>query len=133
MADLAFRDGIMDQIRLREARYHERAYLFVLAALEWAQAHRTERGHLGGAELAHAVRELAIERYGLLAREVLEHWGVRRTEDVGDVVFAMVDVGLLAAQPHDSRDDFVEVYDFEAVFDRDYPWNGGALLGATRG
>ena len=33
MSDLAFRDGVMDQIRQRESRYEEGAYLFVLAAL----------------------------------------------------------------------------------------------------
>jgi hypothetical protein len=32
VAELAFRDGIMDQIRLREQRFDERAYLFLLAA-----------------------------------------------------------------------------------------------------
>ena len=49
MAELAFRDGIMDQIRLRERRFHEHAYLFVLAALEFCQSRLTERRHIGGA------------------------------------------------------------------------------------
>jgi uncharacterized repeat protein (TIGR04138 family) len=127
LSELAFRDGIMDQIRLREPRFHERGYLFVLAALEYTQARRTERRHVSGAELAHAVRDLAIERFGVLAREVLEHWGIRSTDDVGDVVFAMVDLGLLAAQPHDTRADFANVYDFDAAFERDYPWDVAAL------
>ncbi len=127
MSELAFRDGIMDQIRLREPRFHERGYLFVLAALEYTQTRRTERRHVSGAELAHAVRELAIERFGVLAREVLEHWGVRSTDDVGDIVFAMVDLGLLAAQPQDTRADFANVYDFDAAFERDYPWDSAAL------
>ncbi len=128
MSELAFRDGIMDQIRLREPRFHERGYLFVLAALEYTQTRRTERRHVSGAELARAVRDLAIERFGVLAREVLEYWGIRRTEDVGDVVFAMVELGLLAAQPNDTREDFVGVYDFDAAFERDYPWNGAGAL-----
>jgi hypothetical protein len=34
MADLAFRDGVMVQIRQRESRSEEGGYLFVLAALE---------------------------------------------------------------------------------------------------
>ena len=38
VAELAFRDGVMDRIRLREPRYDEGAYLFVLAALEYAQS-----------------------------------------------------------------------------------------------
>ena len=45
MAELAFREGIMDQIRLREQRFDERAYLFVLASLEHCQARLTERRH----------------------------------------------------------------------------------------
>ena len=127
MSELAFRDGIMDQIRLREPRFHERGYLFVLAALEYTQARRTERRHVSGAELARAVRDLAIERFGVLAREVLEHWGVRSTDDVGDIVFAMVDLGLLAAQPQDTRADFTNVFDFDEAFERDYPWDVAAL------
>ncbi len=127
MPELAFRDGLMDQIRLREPRFHERGYLFVLAALEYAQARRSERRHISGADLARAVRDLAIERFGVLAREVLEYWGIRRTEDVGDVVFALVDLELLAAQPNDTRDDFAGVYDFDVAFARDYPWRCPAL------
>ena len=127
MPELAFRDGLMDQIRLREPRFHERGYLFVLAALEFEQARRSARRHISGADLARAVRDLAIERFGVLAREVLEYWGIRRTEDVGDVVFALVDLELLAAQPNDTRDDFAGVYDFDVAFERDYPWRCPAL------
>jgi uncharacterized repeat protein (TIGR04138 family) len=124
LAELAFRDGIMDQIRLRERRFHERAYLFVLSALEFCQANMTERRHITGRELAQACRDLALDRYGVMARLVLEHWGVRETIDIGDIVFALVDTGLLISQPHDSRDDFTAVYDFDQAFEREYPWNG---------
>lgn len=127
MAELAFRDGVMDQLRLREPRFTERAYLFVLAALEFSQTHLPERRHITGAELAHACRELALERYGVMARMVLEHWGIRRTADFGDIVFALVDTGLLVSQPHDSRDDFAHVFDFDDAFERDYPWNRAVL------
>ena len=127
MSELSFRDGIMDQIRLREPRYHERAFLFVLSALEFSQTRLPERRHISGAELAHACRDLALERYGVLARLVLEHWGIRQTEDIGDIVFALVDLGLLISQTHDSRDDFAGVYEFDQAFERDYPWNCAAL------
>ena len=127
MSELAFRDGIMDQIRLREPRFHERAFLFVLSALEFSQTRLPERRHITGAELAGACRDLALERYGVLARLVLEHWGIRQTDDIGDIVFALVDLGLLISQAHDSRDDFVGVFDFDKAFERDYPWNCAAL------
>ncbi len=123
MTELAFREGIMDQIRLREQRFDERAYLFVLAALEHCQAHLTERRHITGPELAHACRELALQRFGVMARLVLDHWGVKATIDIGDIVFTLVDMGLLISQPQDSRTDFFGVFDFENVFGREYPWS----------
>jgi uncharacterized repeat protein (TIGR04138 family) len=127
VSELAFRDGIMDQIRLREPRFHERAFLFVLSALEFSQTRLPERRHITGAELARACRDLALDRFGVLSRVVLEHWGIRQTEDIGDIVFALVDLGLLISQSHDTREDFAAVYDFDQAFERDYPWNCAAL------
>ena len=123
MPELAFRDGVMDRIRLREARFHEPAYLFVLSALEFSQARLTERRHITGRELAEACRDLALQRYGVLARMVLEHWGVTSTADFGNIVFTLVDLGLLLSQATDTADDFAGVFDFKDAFDRDYPWN----------
>lgn len=127
VAELAFREGIWDQIRLRETRYHEHAYLFVLAALEFHHTRLAERRHVDGRELATAVRDLALEKFGVMARLVLEHWGIRATADVGDIVFTMVDLGLLMTQPNDSRLDFVNVYEFDQAFERAYPWSAEHL------
>lgn len=123
MAELAFREGIMDQIRLREPRFAERGYLFVLAALEHVQSRLPERRHITGQELAQACRDLALQRYGVMARLVLEHWGIRCTADIGDIVFTLVDLGLLVSQPQDSRRDFSALFDFEDAFERAYPWS----------
>lgn len=123
MPELAFRDGVMERIRLREPRFHEHAYLFVLAALEFSQSRLSERRHISGRELAEACRDLALQRYGVLARMVLEYWGITNTAGFGDVVFTLVDLGLLLSQANDTRDDFADVFDFEDAFDRDYPWN----------
>jgi uncharacterized repeat protein (TIGR04138 family) len=120
---LAFRDGIMDRIRMREPRFHEHAYLFVLAALEFSQSQLTERRHITGRELAHACRNLALDKYGVMARLVLEHWGVNKTGDLGDIVFTLVDLGLLISQPNDTKEDFDAVYDFDQSFEREYPWS----------
>ncbi|HEY5086039.1 MAG TPA: Minf_1886 family protein [Gemmatimonadaceae bacterium] len=128
MADLAFRDGVMEQIRQHESRYEEGAYLFILAALEYSQAQLQVRRHITGKELAVACRDLAIERYGIMARIVLERWGVASTDDIGAVVFTLVDLGFLASQASDTRDQFSDVYDFFEAFERRYPWNGKALV-----
>ena len=125
MSDPGFRDGIMDRIRLRERRYDERAYLFVLAALEFCQQRLEERRHVSGQELAQGCRDLALERFGVMARLVLDHWGIRSTADIGHIVFALVDLGMLLSQPTDTPDEFADVFDFDRAFGRDYPWCAG--------
>ena len=122
MPELAFRDGIMDRIRLREQRFDERAYLFVLGALEFCQQRLPARRHITGGELAIACRDLALERFGVVARLVLEHWGIRSSADIGDVVFTLVELELLMSQATDTRDEFLDVFSFDQAFERDYPW-----------
>jgi uncharacterized repeat protein (TIGR04138 family) len=117
----------MEQIRLRESRFHESAYLFVLSALEFLQARLPERRHVDGRELANAVRELALDRFGVMSRLVLEHWGVRSTAHVGDIVFALVETGLLMSQPGDTKLDFADVFDFDEAFEGSYPWSAAHL------
>ena len=118
----------MDRIRARETRFHESAYLFVLAALEYCQVRMAERRHIGGRELAEACRDLALERFGVMASVVLDYWGVRSTADLGDIVFTLVDLGLLISQATDSREEFVDVFDFDQAFEREYPWSCARLV-----
>lgn len=129
MSELSFRDGIMDRIRLKERRYDERAYLFVLAALEFCQQRLDERRHITGQELAVGCRDLALERFGVMSKLVLDHWGIRATADIGQIVFTLVDLGMLLSQPNDTPEDFEDVFDFGHAFERDYPWCAG--IGAT--
>ena len=68
--------------------------------------------------MAWACRDLAWEQFGLLAPAVLSHWGITSTTSVGRVVFALVEAGLLVAQPGDSVDDFTD------AFRSGYVWNG---------
>jgi uncharacterized repeat protein (TIGR04138 family) len=123
-----FRDGIMDRIRTKETRFEEDAYLFVLKALEFSQMRLTERRHITGRELAYSCRDLALQMYGVMARVVLEHWGVRETSDIGDIVFVLVDLGYLISQPTDNRADFIGVYHFDRAFEYEYPWSAVALV-----
>jgi uncharacterized repeat protein (TIGR04138 family) len=122
--ELAFRDGIIDRIRLKEPRFDERASLLVRGALEFCQQRLDERRHISGKELALACRDLALDKFGVMAALVLEHWGVRSSADLGDVVFTLVDLGLLMSQPSDSREEFADVFDFDQAFAKEYPWSG---------
>lgn len=126
MADLQFAEDVLDQLQERNPRFHTKAYFFVLAALHSVIQGLDAPRHISGRELVLGVRDLALDRYGPMARAVLEHWGIHATEDVGCVVFAMVEQGILVKQDEDRREDFAEVFDFEDAFERNYPWEARA-------
>lgn len=114
---------LLGQLRDRSG-YDERGYLFTLAAVEFLQARLAVRRHVTGAELAWACRDLALERFGRLARPVLEHWGITGTDDFGRIVFDLVGAGLLVTQPGDLVEDFTAVYEFAEAFGDPYIWAG---------
>jgi uncharacterized repeat protein (TIGR04138 family) len=74
-----------------------------------------ESGHVTGQELCESVRKLALRQYGLLAATVLNHWGIRSTSDIGEIVYNLIAAGDLEKTPSDSRSDFDNVFDFETA------------------
>lgn len=131
-----------DQIRERiehiareDGRYAPAAFYFinevVAVTVKWLQsgemtprdvtASRGEGGnnfHISGYELLEGMRRLALERWGMMACSVLACWGIHRSEDVGEIVFLMVDDPLLQwkRREADTKADFADGYDFARVF-----------------
>jgi uncharacterized repeat protein (TIGR04138 family) len=110
-------------------RYHRNAYHFVFSALQFTQEklNRTashvlheEDAHINGAELCDGLRELALQKFGLLTRTVLRSWGVNSTEDIGRIVFELIERGEMRKTDQDTPDDFFDVYEFEDAFERGY-------------
>ncbi len=76
--------------------------------------------HVTGKQLCVAVRDLALTRWGMMARGVLESWNITRTQDIGEIIFALVENDWLQKQPTDTREDFCDVYTFREAFDKSY-------------
>lgn len=123
MTGLQFQEEVLDQLQERNPRFHTRSYEFVMLALHSVIQSLDKPRHISGRELTEGVRELALGQYGVLARTVLEHWGIHETEDVGHVVFAMVEQGILVKEDDDGPEDFADVFDFEEAFETNYPWH----------
>ena len=116
-----FEDGV-ERILKRDARFHRDSYFFLREALDVAQKLATRKHpghatrHVSGQELLEGVRNHALEQFGPMTLSVLEEWGVRSCADIGEIVFNMIDAGLLAKTEHDSRADFQPGYDFLTAF-----------------
>lgn len=76
--------------------------------------------HVTGQELCEAARRLAIDQFGLMAKPVLNHWGIRSTSDFGEIVYNLIRIGQMRKTPQDRREDFDNVYDFETAFPRKF-------------
>lgn len=100
-----------------DGRYALEAYQFLFEGLDRAVKMTGRMGaedrHVTGQELAEALRLLALDVYGPLARQVWNSWGLQTTRDWGEIVFVLIGHGIFSKQESDSIEDFAGVYDFE--------------------
>jgi uncharacterized repeat protein (TIGR04138 family) len=133
MQEVSFEQAL-DQIQGKDPRYSRNAYLFMREALDHTQKNvvksaREGRGtpaekrtesvpirHVTGQELLEGIRVYALEQFGPMALTVFEDWGIRSCADFGEIVFNMVEIGLLAKTEKDSRADFQGGYNFDRIF-----------------
>jgi uncharacterized repeat protein (TIGR04138 family) len=123
--DMLNPDHPFAELLRRDRRYHRNAYFFVFEALRYAQEQlglgaaagddpeSEEERHVTGQQLCEAIRRYAIEQYGLMARSVLNEWGVRSTNDFGEIVFNLIDIGQMKKTHTDRREDFDNVFNFD--------------------
>ena len=120
----------IDELIRRDPRYPYEAYEFLFSALAHTQ-HLLERTppsdrqsdqeyHVSGRELLEGVRDLALREFGLMARTVFRMWGINRTDDFGELVFNLVETGLMSKTTEDQRQDFHDVYDLDKALVQDY-------------
>jgi uncharacterized repeat protein (TIGR04138 family) len=115
----------------KDGRYPWEAFEFVLEALPHTQrmfgkeappagAEATLEHHVTGRELLEGICDLARREFGLLAPIVFRQWGARRTDDFGEIIFALIDAGVLYKTERDRREDFHEIFDLETVLTEGY-------------
>jgi len=128
--DLNLGELIRRQLALRKAmthnpRYRPDAYLFVCEGVNYTCEKLGGRRDVTGRELVEGLCDLAVEHYGYLAPTVLKHWGVSSTEDFGEIVFTLVEHGLLGKNARDSKADFRDIFDLHAALRGRYRIDGG--------
>jgi uncharacterized repeat protein (TIGR04138 family) len=119
-------DHPLAELLRRDRRYHRNAYFFIFEALRYAQDQMglgqsvlsddpmlEDQRHVTGQQLCEAIRRYAVEQYGMLAKSVLNDWGVRNTGDFGEIVFNLIEIGQMKKTDTDRREDFDNVFDFD--------------------
>jgi len=114
-------DQVVKAIRSEDSTYDHEAYEFLRDALDFTvkelrSEEKSEHQHVCGPELLRGFRDYALKEFGSMAFAVLESWNVHRCEDVGAMVFQLIDSGLFGRSDTDSIDDFRSIFDFEEAF-----------------
>ncbi len=102
-----------------EPRYRKEAFLFVCQAVAFVNREikgRTRHSHVSSQALLDGFYRLALQEFGPLALDVLAHWGIEKTEDLGNLVFALADSKILRTSPDDSPADFACNQDLNRIF-----------------
>jgi uncharacterized repeat protein (TIGR04138 family) len=108
------------QIVRKDGRFSPQAYYFIFDALDFTIQRMRKVRHVTGRELLEGIRQYATENFGLLARTVLGEWGITQTRDFGEVVFNLVEAGLLSRTDKDTIKDFEDVFEFSAAFEDEF-------------
>lgn len=129
------------QLVNQDPRYPVEAYWFVREALAYA-ADSMELGacnrvdtepcndeatrlasrerHLTGQQLCEAIRQYSLSQFGYMAKVVLKNWNIDSTACFGDIVYNMIDVGIMKKSDQDERSHFEDVYRFDDVFQSNF-------------
>jgi uncharacterized repeat protein (TIGR04138 family) len=113
---------VVSLIRREDSRFGKGAYVFVRQALDFtiSRIEEAEPGrltrHVKGQELLEGIRGYALDQYGPMAFTVLQEWNIRRCRDFGEIVFQLIEYGVLGKTDDDRIEDFSECYTFEAAF-----------------
>ncbi len=104
-------DNTIDNICANDIRYVEKAYHYIAKALSYGKAVLNTEKHMTAKELATSYKDVALAQYGPLALDVLNHWGIYTTKDIGNIVFNRVNGNLLSTSNGDKLEDFDNIFD----------------------
>lgn len=120
MKKVSFQETV-ERITQEVPRYDGQVYYFLREALDFTiklfeKPIEGPTRHVSGTELLDGIRKYALQEFGPLAKTVLNRWGVHRCEDFGEIVFIMVEKGVLGKTDEDRKEDFSGGYDFDVAF-----------------
>lgn len=111
----------LERIVQDDPRYNREAYVFVREGLDFTLKQLRKQGetshrHVSGQELLEGLRQYSLDQFGPMSKTVLNYWGITCCESFADVVFNLVDRGVLGKTEQDSREDFAGGFDFDEAF-----------------
>jgi len=112
----------LESILKDDTRYAVGSYVFVRMALDFTvrrlctQDTKRKDRNVSAQEFLDGIRVFALETFGPMAMVLFEEWGVKSCEDIGNIVFNLIDAKALKKTADDKLEDFSGGYDFKEAF-----------------
>jgi len=120
MQKIGFAEAL-DIIIAQDPRFDREAYIFLRDALDFTikQLKKNKEDvsrHVSPPQLLDGVRQFALKEFGPMVLTVFSYWGVRNCEDIGEMVFNLIRIGIFGKTETDTIEQFRNCYDFEEAF-----------------
>ncbi len=110
----------MVQNERRQGQYREAAYGFLLEALDRCRRDLGREGHVSADEILTGIQNMAEDRFGPMSAMVFREWGIQDGGDFGNIVYELIDRGILSQQQEDSLEHFLGGRPYEEIFEESY-------------
>jgi len=114
MQPTQFMDAVHAVI-LRDPRYDIGAYYFLKDALDFTvkrvmDGNEGEHRHVSASELIYGFRDLALQEFGPMASTLMNEWNLKTCNDIGVMVFLLIEEGAFGKQDSDTPEDFSSIF-----------------------
>ena len=121
MQPTQFMDAVQAALT-RDNHYDIGAYYFLKDALDFTvkrvmDSNDGEHRHVSAQELIAGFRDLALEEFGPMASTLMTEWGITSGNDIGTMVFQLIEEGAFGKQDSDTQDDFSSGFDLLATLE----------------
>lgn len=111
--EIDFSSDTFEDITGRDSRYDARAYALLMDCINYLGR---DSAHMSGEDIADEFRERTLDQYGPLSYDVLTEWGLKATEDIGEMMINLTESGRVRRDEGDSQESFSGCYDFREAF-----------------
>jgi len=104
-------ENTITNLARKRGDFRAEAYYFTLDALNHQVEELSVRRHLSGPEVLGGVVRLAHRRFGEEAARILNGWGITCTRHVGEIIYDLIEAGILSKTEDDRLEDFEGGFD----------------------
>lgn len=114
MEEIDFSSDDFSDIVAKDGRFGARAYALLMDVVHFLSGDASR--HVTGEDILDEFKERALDQYGPLTYTVLTEWGLSCTEDIGEMMFNLVEGRRVCRDENDTAESFAGGYDFKETF-----------------